>query len=80
MIGEPEPFFVPISEFSFAAYPIQIHHAFRCLPETTSSPNQSRHPRRSVLNRCLSQLVRWACGKPTEVPAVDARSLEQAAP
>jgi hypothetical protein len=79
-IGERERFFVPISEFSFAAYPIQIHHAFRCLPDATSSPNQPRQLWRNVLSRCLSQLLRWACGKPTASAAVGNPSLEQAAP
>jgi hypothetical protein len=79
-IGERERFFVPISEFSFAAYPVQIKHVFRCLPDAANSPNQSRKLRRNVLSRRISHLLRWACGKPAAAPAAGNISLEQAVP
>jgi hypothetical protein len=78
--GERERFFIQISEFSFAAYPVQINHGFRCLPDAVSSPNQSRSRRRNVLSRYISQLFRWACGKPAVVPAAGNLSLVQAVP
>ncbi len=68
-IGERDRFFIQISEFSFAAYPVQIKHVVHCLPDAASSPNQSRNLRRNVLSRHISQLRRWACGKPTVAPA-----------
>jgi len=79
-IGEREHFFVQISEFSFAAYPVQINHVFRCIPDAASSPNQSRSLWRTVLSRRISQLLRCACGKPTVAPAAGNLSLEQAVP
>ena len=78
--GERKRFFIQISEFSFAAYPVQINHVFRCLPDAASSPNQSRSLRRNVLRRRISQLLRWACGKPAVAPAAGNISLEQAVP
>jgi hypothetical protein len=78
--GERERFFIQISEFSFAAYPVQINHVFHCLPDAASSPNQSRNLRRNVLSRRISQLLRWTCGKPTAAPAAGNISLEQAVP
>jgi len=79
-IGERERFFVPISEFSFAAYPVQINHAFRCLPDAANSRIESGNLRRNVLSRRFSQLLRWACGKPAAAPAAGNISLEQAVP
>ena len=79
-IGERERFFIQISEFSFAAYPVQINHVFRCLPDAASSPNQSRNLRRNELSRRISQWLRWACGKPAAAPATSNLSLEQAVP
>ena len=79
-IGERERFFIQISEFSFAAYPVQINHVFRCLPDAANSPNESRSLRRNVVSRRISQLLRWACGKPTVAPAAGNISLEQAVP
>src|SRR5271169_4447904 len=79
-IGERERFFIQISEFSFAAYPVQIKHGFRCLPDAASLPNQSRGPRRNTLSRRISQLRRWACRKPTAAPAAGNISLEQVVP
>jgi hypothetical protein len=71
-----ERLIIPVSEFSFAAYPILINHDFRCLPDAASSPNSSRRPRR----RRISRLLRWAIGKPATAPAVGNLSLEQAVP
>ena len=71
---------IPLGEFSFAAYPVQINHVFRCLPDAASSPNQSRNLRQNVLSRRISQLLRWMCGKPTPGPAAGNLSLEQAVP
>jgi hypothetical protein len=79
-IGERERFFVQISEFSFAAYPVQINHVFRGLPDAASSPNQSRNLRRNGLSGRISQLRRWACGKPAVAPAAGNIPLEQAVP
>ena len=79
-IGERERFFIQISEFSFAAYPVQINHVFRCLSDAASSPDQSRSLRRNVLSRRISRLLRWACGKPTVAPAAGNVSLDQAVP
>ncbi|MGA2787416.1 MAG: hypothetical protein ABSF60_07800 [Verrucomicrobiota bacterium] len=78
--GERERFFIQISEFSFPVYPVQINRAFRCLPDAASSPNESRNLRRSVVSRRFSQLLHWAFGKPTVVPASGTISLEQAVP
>jgi hypothetical protein len=79
-IGERERFFLQISEFSFAAYPVQINHVFRCLPDAASSPNQSRSLRRNVLRRRISPLLRWVRGKPTAAPATGNITPEQAVP
>jgi hypothetical protein len=79
-IGERDRFFIQISEFSFAAYPVQIKHVVHYLPDAASSPNQSRNLRRNGLSRHISQLRRWACGKPTVAPAAGNISLEQAVP
>jgi hypothetical protein len=79
-IGEHDRFFIQTSEFSFAACPVKINHVFRCLPDAASSPNQSRNLRRKGLNRRISQLLRWACGKPAVAPAAGNISLEQAVP
>ena len=54
---------IQLSEFSFAAYPVQINHDFRSLPDAASSPNPSRGLRRKPLGRRISQFIRWACGK-----------------
>ena len=77
-IGERERCFIRLSEFSFAAYPVQINHVFRGLPDAAGSPNQSRNLRRNGLRRRISRLLRWACGKPTLAPAAGNLSLEQA--
>ena len=79
-IGERERFFIQISEFSFAAYPVQINHVFRSLPDAASSPNKWRSLRRNVLSRRISRLLRWTCGKPTAAPATSNISLEQTVP
>ena len=79
-IGERERFFIQINEFSFAAYPVQINHVFCCLPDAASSPNQSRGLRRNVVGRRISQLPRWALGKPTVAPAAGNLALKQAVP
>jgi hypothetical protein len=79
-IGDRDRFFIQISEFSFAAYPVQINHVFRCLPDTASSPNQSRNLRRNVLSRRISRLLRRACGKPGVAPVASNIPLEQAVP
>jgi hypothetical protein len=79
-IGDRDRFFIQISEFSFAAYPVQINHVFRCLPDAASSPNKSRNLRRNVVSRRISRLLRWACGKPMAAPAAGNISLEQTVP
>jgi len=79
-IGERERFFIQVSEFSFAAYPVQISHVFRCLPDAVTSPNNSRSRRRNVLSRRISKLLRWVSGKPMAAPAAGNISLEQAVP
>jgi hypothetical protein len=33
-----ERLIIPVSKFSFAAYPILINHAFRCAPHPASAP------------------------------------------
>jgi hypothetical protein len=33
-----ERLIIPVSKFSFAAYPILIHQAFRCAPHPASAP------------------------------------------
>jgi len=76
--GQRERLMIQLSEFSFAAYPVQIHHVFRCIPDAAKSPNQSRRLRQKVLRRGISQWLRWVCGKPTEAPVVGNISLEQA--
>jgi hypothetical protein len=79
-IGERKSFFIQISEFSFAAYPVQINHVFRRLPDAASSPNKSRNLRGNAVSRRISQLRRWACGKPKAASAAGNISLEQAVP
>jgi hypothetical protein len=79
-IGDRDRFFIQISEFSFAAYPVQIKHVIRCLPDAASSPNQSRSLRRNGLSRRISQLLRRACGKPAAAPVAGNISLEQSVP
>jgi len=78
--GERERFFLQVSEFSFAAYPVQINHSFRCLRNAASAPNQSRSLRQSTLSRRVSQLLRWVSGKPTAAPAAGNILMEQAVP
>jgi hypothetical protein len=39
---------VPICEFSFAAYPVQINRVFRCLPVTRSPQSKSHDLQRNV--------------------------------
>jgi hypothetical protein len=80
IIDEHERFFVPVSEFSFAAYPVQINHGCRSLPDAASAPDPSRNLWRSALRRRISQWLRWACGKPAAAPAAGDLSLEQAVP
>ena len=43
-IDKRERFFIQFSEFSFAAYPVQINHGFRCLPDAASSPKPIAQP------------------------------------
>ena len=78
--GKSERLMISLGEFSFAAYPVQINHVFRCLPDAASSPNQSRNQRQNVLSRRISQMLRWACGKPAAAPAAGNLSPEQAVP
>jgi hypothetical protein len=80
LLDERERCLIPISEFSFAAYPVQINHVFRSLPDAASSPEKSRNLRRNVWSRRISQWLRWACGKPMVAPAAGNISLEQAVP
>jgi hypothetical protein len=48
-------FFVRISEFSFAAYSVQINHVFRCLPRSEiESHNLRQH---EIIQRILHRLV-----------------------
>ncbi len=77
-IGERKRFFIQISEFSFAAYPVKINHVFRCLPDTAKLPNQSCHLRQNMLSRQICRLFRRECGKPTAARAAGTISLEQA--
>jgi len=79
-IGERKRLVIQLSEFSYAAYPVQINHVFRCLPDAANSPNQSRNLRTNVLGRRISKLLRWACGKSSVAPAAGNISLEQAVP
>ena len=39
-----ERLMIQLSEFSFAAYPVQINHGFRCLPDAASSPDRIAQP------------------------------------
>ena len=71
---------IQLSEFSYAAYPVQINHVFRCVLAAANPPNESHHRWRNGLGRRISQWLRWLCGKPTAAPAADNLSLEQAAP
>jgi hypothetical protein len=75
---------IPVSEFSFAAYPIVINHDFRCLSDAASSPSQSRSLRGNMLGRHIAKLLRWMSGKPAAAPAASSLSrnlsLEQAVP
>jgi hypothetical protein len=80
LLDKPDRFFIQISEFSFAAYPVQINHGFHCLPDAGRSPNQARQLRRNELRQRISQWLRWACGKPTVAPADGSLSREQAVP
>jgi site-specific recombinase len=43
-------FFVRISEFSFAAYPVQISKVFRAIPAAPISEISSRHSRRREIS------------------------------
>ena len=45
---------VPICEFSFAAYPVQVNRVFRYLPDATSLQTKSHNLRRNVLGRICS--------------------------
>jgi hypothetical protein len=76
LIDERERCLIPISEFSFAAYPVQINHVLRSLPDMANSPNKSRN----LWSRRFSLWLRWACGKPATAPAAGNISLEQAVP
>jgi hypothetical protein len=80
LIDNRERLIIPVNEFSFAAYPVQINHVLRSLPDAASSPNQSRNLRRNGLSRRISQLLRWTCEKPAAAPAAGNLSLEQAVP
>lgn len=80
LIEERERFFVPISEFSFAAFPLQVNHTFRCLPEAANAPNDSRNLRQNVWSRRISQWLRWACGMPTAGRAAGNVSIQQTVP
>lgn len=76
--GKSKRLMISLSEFSFAAYPVQIHHIFRDLPDAASSLNQSRSLRQKVLGRRISKLLRSACGKPAAAAAAGNLSLKQA--
>ena len=78
--GQSKRLIIPLGEFSFAAYPVQINHGFRCLPNAASAPNKSRNLRWNVLNRRISQLLRWVGGKPTAAPAAGNLSPELTVP
>jgi hypothetical protein len=78
IIDERERFFVPISEFSFAAYPVQINHGFRSLPDEAVPPHQPRNLRRNVWRRRFSHWLHRACGKQTPAPAAGNISPNQA--
>lgn len=78
--GHRERLMIQMSEFSYAAYAVQINHAFRCLPDAASALSQSRNRWPSGLRRRTSRWLRWACGERTAAPAPGNLSLEQAVP
>jgi len=71
---------VSVDEFSYAAYPVQINHVFRCVAETENSPSQSRHRWQNRLCRRISQWLGWLCGKSAAAPSDGNISLEQVIP
>jgi hypothetical protein len=55
-------FFVRISEFSFAAYPVQIRKVFRATPAAPISEISSRHSRRREIGAgILRRVASCAC-------------------
>jgi hypothetical protein len=59
---------VPVSEFSFAAYPVQIKQGFRCLAHAPRSQNTPNKPQwRGWIQQVLNWL-RGACGTVVVVP------------
>ena len=80
LIDERDRCCIPISEFSFATYPVQINHVFRCAADAASSPDRPRNLRRNGLRQRISWWFRWACGKRAAAPAAGNLSLEQDVP
>jgi hypothetical protein len=63
-----ERLIIPVSEFSFAAYPILINHAFRCAPHPASAPvTQGKLPWRGWIQQ-TSQWLRRAFGTASAAP------------
>jgi predicted protein tyrosine phosphatase len=59
---------IPVSEFSFAAYPIVINQTFRCAPHLASAPvTQDKLPWRGWIQQILHRLRR-AFGTAAAVP------------
>jgi hypothetical protein len=47
---------IPVSEFSFAVWPVQIHHEFRCVPHAPHSRiTKDKLPWRGL----IQQVSRW---------------------
>ena len=63
-----ERLIIPVSEFSFAAYPVVINHAFRCAPHPASAPvTQNKLPWRGWFQQ-ISLWLRHAFGAAAAVP------------
>jgi len=63
-----ERLIIPVSEFSFAAYPIVINQAFRCAPHPASAPvTQDKLPWRGWFQQ-ISLWLRRAFGTTAAAP------------
>jgi hypothetical protein len=59
---------IPVSEFSFAAWPVRINHDFRCVPHAL---RPSIAPKKSQWRGLVQQISRWLrrpCGEATALP------------
>ena len=66
--GKSERLIIPVSEFSFAAYPILINQAFRCAPHPVSAPvTQDKLPWRGWFQQ-ISLWLRRAFGTAAAAP------------